>query len=419
MQVVTHEQTRVLVVDPMRENRAALAQSLSQSGMTCLEAADGMSAWTRFTTDNPDLVLAAFRLPGLPAIDLLNRVRDVSTTPFLIHVPAREFAAVLTAMRNGAADVIPYPFDLHELPTRLRAAIANHLLVDHREGDLHEFTGRSAAAVRIREQMKALAGLRISVLILGENGTGRDYAANSLAHLDRVAQGSLVKVTAATGGRRNQSDAGKTIYLDGIEHFSRVDQAYWYSRICDAEASFDHAPRRVIVSSGNDLRALARKGALDPGLADCLLRFVIAIPPLRDRSEDVEPLCDQLVRYFSRRIGRPGARLSKPALTLLEQQPWPGNTAQLAAIIEKLVAFSVDGVIGRGSVVSLLSEAPASVVSLRQDAVRRQRDELIELLDATGGNLAEAARRMNMSRGAVIYRAQKFGLLAKRVQPRS
>jgi DNA-binding NtrC family response regulator len=417
MQIVTAEQTRVLVADPVRENRAALAQSLSLSGMSCLEVADGMSAWARFTTDNPDLVLAALQLPRLPALDLLTRIRDVSSTPFVIQVPAGEFTAVVTAIRNGAADVIPFPFDLQELPTRVRAAIANTPR-DDREGDLTEFTGRSAAAARVREQTRALAGLRIAVLIHGEKGSGRDHIANSLACLDEVATGTLVRVSAETSARRVHNDVGKTIYLDGIDSFSKADQAYWHAKIRQSEMLSSEGPRRVIVSTTSDLRALARKGEVDVDLAETLLRFVITIPALRDRPADIEPLAEQLLRRISRRIGRPGARLTRPALALLAQRPWPGNTAQLAAIIERLVAFSVDGLITRRSVHSLLTEVPASVVSLRQEALHRQRDELIAILDATGGNLAEAARRMSMSRGAVIYRAQKFGLLTKRL-PRS
>ena len=80
------------------------------------------------------------------------------------------------------------------------------------------------------------------------------------------------------------------------------------------------------------------------------------------------------------------------------------------------MAFSPEGIVTQRVVSFILEEAPAGVVTLRQDALRRQRDELIAILDATGGNLAEAARRMSMSRGAVIYRAQKFGLLPKRVR---
>jgi transcriptional regulator of acetoin/glycerol metabolism len=92
--------------------------------------------------------------------------------------------------------------------------------------------------------------------------------------------------------------------------------------------------------------------------------------------------------------------------------------SHLAAVVEKLVAFSPNGLVTRRIVSSILAESPASVDALRQVAQRRQRDELVGILDQTGGNLAEAARRMGMSRGAVIYRAQKFGLLAKQSRGR-
>jgi DNA-binding NtrC family response regulator len=132
----------------------------------------------------------------------------------------------------------------------------------------------------------------------------------------------------------------------------------------------------------------------------------------------VIPLADSLSRRLSCRIGRAPVAFTAPALKLLQQQPWPGNVTQLAAVVEKLVAFSPDGLITKRLVSSILAESPASVASLRRDAVRRQRDELLAMLDSTGGNLAEAARRMEMSRGAVIYRAQKFGLLARRLRGR-
>ena len=418
MQSIADEQARVLVADPACENRALLVSSLSLSGISCLEAADGLAAWSRFTAEKPDLILAALRLPGLPAIDFLSRVRDVSTTPFIVHVPIGEFSAAITAIRNGAADVIPLPCDRGELSERIRAAIASNPASGVRDGGLNQLTGRSVAAVRIREQIKALSGLRIAVLFSGEKGSGRDHAATTLARLDGVDISELVKVRPSTSGRR-QDDVGKTVYLDDIERYSRADQAYWHDRIRDTESASRNASRRILVSTTADLLALVRKDEFDFDLANTLLRFVVTIPPLRERPEDLVPLCDALVRRISRKIGRSPACLTESAMDLLQKQAWPGNTSQLASVIEKLVAFSPDGLISNRTVSSLLAEAPASVVSLRQDALRRQRDELLSILDSTGGNLAEAARRMNLSRGAVIYRAQKFGLLARRVHARS
>jgi DNA-binding NtrC family response regulator len=158
------------------------------------------------------------------------------------------------------------------------------------------------AAVRIREQIKALSGLRIAVLFRGEKGSGRDHAATTLARLDGVEVGDLVKVPPSISGRR-QNDVGKTVYLDDIERYSLPDQAYWHDRIRDAESASRNAPRRILVSTTADLHALVRKGEFDVDLANTLLRFVVTIPPLRDRPEDLLPLCDVLVRRISRRIG--------------------------------------------------------------------------------------------------------------------
>lgn len=418
MQQTAEAPTRVLVADPISENRGALIDTLSSSGISCLEVADGVSAWTRFTAERPDLVLAALQLPGLPALELLTRIRNVSTTPFVVQVPAGEFAAAVSAIRQGADDVIPFPCNGHDLPHRIWAAIATNPARRFQERDVG-YVGRSAASSRIREQIKALAGLRIPVLFFGEKGSGRDHAASCLARADGINEKDLIRCSPGESGRRFRDDASKTIYVDDIELHSRADQAYWADRIRESQRSGSGTPRRILVSTTRNLDELSRANEIDAKLADALLRFLVYIPPLRERLEDVIPIAMNLSVRLSKRIGRPQVTITAPALRLLQQIPWPGNVSQLASVVEKIVAFSPNGLVTRRIVSSVVAESPLSVVSLRQVAHRRQRDELVAILDSTGGNLAEAARRMGMSRGAVIYRAQKFGLLAKRMRGRA
>ena len=112
-------------------------------------------------------------------------------------------------------------------------------------------------------------------------------------------------------------------------------------------------------------------------------------------------------------MGRPGVQLDRGALALLREQQWPGNVRELAGVLERLVAFSPRGSITRERVREVLGEAPGGVGSLRLRREAQQREELVVLLAACRGNLAEVARRQKLSRGAVIYRAQKHGLLPK------
>jgi DNA-binding NtrC family response regulator len=258
-----------------------------------------------------------------------------------------------------------------------------------------------------------VADLRVPVLLRGEEGTGRDHAVRAILAAQGVDPRLLTVVRpgdAAPAGRRA---AAGLFYLDGVEGLAPDEQAHWADRIAAFERAVDGAPRRVFASTSADLETLAHDGRFDAPLARTLGRFAIDLPPLRERIEDVGPLAHDLARRAAQRMGRPRVVFTAPAIRLLQRQSWPGNIAELEGIVEKLVAFSPQGQVTRRHVTSMLRESPASVRSLRRAAERRQREELLELLDATGGNLAEVARRLEVSRGAVIYRAQKFGLMPK------
>jgi transcriptional regulator of acetoin/glycerol metabolism len=112
-------------------------------------------------------------------------------------------------------------------------------------------------------------------------------------------------------------------------------------------------------------------------------------------------------------MGRERVRFDRSAVALLRSLAWPGNVRELAKLVEKLVAFSPSGDVRRERVREVLGESPDSVASLRHQRSQKQREELVALLESCGGNLAEVARRLDISRGAVIYRAQKHGLLPR------
>jgi DNA-binding NtrC family response regulator len=169
----------------------------------------------------------------------------------------------------------------------------------------------------------------------------------------------------------------------------------------------------VLACASEDLAERARDGAFHSGLAETLARFAILLPPLRERLEDVAQLAPLLAARIGAAMGRPGVQLERGALALLREQQWPGNVRELAGVLERLVAFSARGAITRERVREVLGESPDSVDSLRLRREAQQREELVGLLAVCRGNLAEVARRQKLSRGAVVYRAQKHGLLPK------
>jgi two-component system response regulator AtoC len=278
------------------------------------------------------------------------------------------------------------------------------------QAGVSRIVGRSAAMQRVRERVTALSRLRVPVLVRGEEGSGRTHVVGVLRELRGEAGAEVA--TLRTGDRRLLAplDARRSNVLEEVARLSPVEQARWRDALL---APGRDARTSVYATTTEDLALLARQDAFDPVLADTLGHFAIALPPLRDRRADLPELAAELASRACTRLGREPVALSRPALRLLQAQSWPGNVRELAFAVERLVAFTAGPRVERGHVEALFEDSPRSVVATRHARSRRQREELQRLIDETGGNLAEVARRLEMSRGGVIYRAQKFGLMRR------
>jgi len=256
--------------------------------------------------------------------------------------------------------------------------------------------------------------LRVPVLFHGETGTGLDHVARCL--VDLQSGGRSFSYASARAPR--QSDVGRTVYLDKVDEFAEADQELWFQQIHSSESSSEGAPYRVLASTNADLMSAASFGSFHPELARSLSRFRVTLAPLRYRLEDIDELVRVIGGRISRKIGRSNFVLTRSSVRSLRCQFWPGNVRELSETIERLLAFSEEGRITRRDVTLVLQEKESKLISARTTVERAQRDELIRHLQATGGNLAEVGRRIGMSRGAIIYRAQKFGLMPQRARGR-
>lgn len=275
---------------------------------------------------------------------------------------------------------------------------------------LARIVGRSAPMQRVRERVAALARLSLPVLVRGEEGSGRSHVIATLRELRGEAGAELWTLRAGDRRLLAPLEARRSVVLDEVTQLSALEQARWRELLQGAA----RGPRgSIYATSTEDLAEQARRGAFDAELADALSRFAIALPPLRERRGDLPELAQALALRDCARLGREPVAFGRSALRLLQAQSWPGNVRELAAAVERLVAFSAGPRIERGHVEALFEESPRSVGATRRARTRRQREELLRLIDETGGNLAEVARRLEMSRGGVIYRAQKFGLMKR------
>ena len=402
---------KLLVVEPSDSIRVLIAGHLDPDRFQVIESPDGRSAWTRYLRNRPSAILAALELPGLSGLELCSRVRKRDATPFIIYTTVHDVQATVSAMRAGADDVLVLPEQAEQLLDRLEHQLNRASKESCSHHQIQGIIGRSPAMRRLSARLAGTVGLRIPILLQGPRGSGRDFIASALADADGK---TLVKIPYSRPRAPLRRDSGRLVYLDEIDRFPPNLQALWHQQLEAISQSRPGTPFRVLFSSIQDIGSMALQGEFDPRLGERLNRFRFELPPLRERPGDVGPLARALLARIGPRIGRDRIIISNHAISLLSRRAWPGNVAELEAVLEQLVAFSRNGRIGRRDVQDMPLGGASSVGSLRRLAEREQREQLAQLLHDTRGNLAEAARRLGISRGAVIYRAQKFGLMPPR-----
>jgi DNA-binding NtrC family response regulator len=273
------------------------------------------------------------------------------------------------------------------------------------------FIGAGRAMGRVRSQLYALSQLTVPILFRGEPGSGRHYAASLLFQPSRT----LVQVTADDSPTRSIKRPHAYLLRD-VDGFSPQAQGFWAHAL---QGDVTAAGARVLASTSHDLAQLVSEGRFDRDLFEALERFELRFPPLRERREDIPSIAERLCAAARDALGRPECRLSRSASAALQREPWPDNVRGLQRVVEKAVAFAAGPVISVGEVRTLLAEGSESVDGLRSGRERENKDALIRELRQAGGNLAEVGRQLGISRGAVIYRAQKYGLLPEPKRARS
>jgi DNA-binding NtrC family response regulator len=402
-----------LVVDDRTESRELVAGDLAEAGFHVLEAEDGLDGWRQFRRNEPDLVVTELRMPGADGIELLRRIRGVSSVPVILLTAYGDVPAAVAAIKGGAEEFFTFPDDLGRMIDRAHELTHEVVAKTDSENLDARVVGKSAAIRRVRDRVRALAPLQVPVLVSGEPGSGHDHVVRCLHELRSGGGADLVTVAGGAPGALRRPTAGAAYYLDEVGGFTPAEQIHWFECLCESEGAEPGGAFRLFASTTEDISLRAREGSFHPVFAERLLRFQIPLAPLRERAGDIGLLASHLADRIGKAMGRERVRFDRSAVALLRSRAWPGNVRELAQVVEKLVAFSPTGDVTRERVREVLGEAPDSVTSLRHQRNRQQRKELVELLECCGGNLAEVARRMGVSRGAVIYRAQKHGLLPR------
>jgi DNA-binding NtrC family response regulator len=436
----------VLIVDDDAALREGLAETLIDLGHTPRSASSGREGLAALSEDI-DAVLLDLRMPGgLDGIDVLRRIRSRDDAPPVVVLTAFASAEnTIEAMRLGAFDHLTKPIGRNELkalldglPSRVRSRGAA------RQGSADALIGSSDGMRRMQKAIGLAAESEATVLILGETGTGKELVARALhVHSQRKdhpfiavncaaipadlleselfghVKGSFTgAVSDRTGAFR---DAGNgTLFLDEIGDMplamqAKILRALQERTVTPVGAKAVRVSARVVAATHRELSQLVAAGRFREDLYYRLNVVPIAIPPLRERPSDVEPLAEHFLALGTL-SAHANKQLSPAAIDKLCRYGWPGNVRELRNVIERACVLTrsdiidaIDIDISGGPEQSPAgdpltgADLPSAVAKLEEAMIRKA-------LDACGGNRTEAARRLNINRQLLYTKMQRYGL---------
>jgi len=464
------ERPTVLVVDDVDAVRATLRTLIERAGMQVLEAADGKTALNVVRREAPDVMVLDVRMPGMDGHEVVERAKRLNEGLPIIVITA--FGAVEDAVRMlkaGAFDYFLKPFSNERVLGSIHSALSRN----GRDGirrqivwdsgldgrlPLQEQMGSSAVVRALEAEVTLVAPTDFSVVITGETGVGKVVVARAIHAQSHRSSRRFVAVDcgaipeplieseffgyekgAFTGADHTkpgkfEAAAGGTLFLDEISNLPLAMQSKLLRAL--QEKRFYHvgscapiqADVRIVAASNQDLSAVGPT-AFRRDLYHRLSEYVIHVPPLRERKEDILFIAERFLRQTNAKLEKAVAGISEAALRVLMQYHWPGNVRELRNIIRRAVLRAEETVdiqdLGPLNPPGPPTPPPARCYELtdvelpslkeisEQSRSVAERAILVEVLAQAGGNKALAARILRIDYKTIHAKIKKYGLLQK------
>jgi DNA-binding NtrC family response regulator len=455
----TERPARLLLVDDDEAACRLLSEVLEREAYRVVSALSADEAIAKLDEEGPfDAVLTDLRMPRKSGLDLLRVLRGRDPEALVLVLTAfGDAAAAGEAIRAGAYDFISKPYDIETLRETLDRALGRRRLARRRsaggtlatgseEPEGLALVGHSPAIIDVMKTLARVAPSQATVLVLGETGTGKELVARTIHRYSERAsrrfvavncsalaegllesevfghvKGAFTGAAASRPGLFREADKG-TLFLDEIGDISPALQA----RLLRALQEHEIVPVgsetpvkidvRVIAATHRDLPELVRQGRFREDLYYRLDVVTLSLPPLRERRQDIPLLVDHFLRTLSSRHGRGPVAVDPEALRRLLGYDWPGNIRELQNVLERAVLLAEQGVIGPEhlattvrSSAAALPDAPVPAPALR-GLEEVEREHVIRVLAATGGNREESSRILGISRRTLTRMIQRWGL---------
>jgi NtrC-family two-component system response regulator AlgB len=440
---------RVLVIDDEKNIRTTLAAYLEGMGCRVVAVATAGAALSALESQTFDLAFLDLRLKEMSGLELLPKL--LSLSPRLAVVVVTAYATIETAVeaiKRGARDYLPKPFTPEQIK-HLVEGMAERLSLSRQVEELKAHLKEAVPEVVLEtdspkmqatlEMVERVAASEISVLLLGENGTGKGVIARWLHARSQRAGGPFVVIscptlseellaselfghvkgafTGATRDREGRLEAaqGGTVFLDEVSEISpglqakllRFLQEKQFERV--GENRTRRADVRVVAATNRNLEEEVKTGRFREDLFYRLNSVQISLPPLRERREDIAGLARQFLDFFAHQARRPTPELSPSALDVLLAYSWPGNIRELRNVLERAVILWPSQVIEPEAFPEPIASQGSTVASLgRNYSLELIEREHIRRVLARTATLEEAAHILGIDASTLWRKRKKY-----------
>ncbi len=450
-------QTRktILAVDDDPHILEVLEVRLVSAGYDVVTAGDGAEALAVLATRPVRLVISDIRMPGMDGMRLLEEMeRRGLRLPIIFLTAHGSIPGAVEAIKHGAVDYLTKPFDGQELLARVAEVFAKAAGMDASAGaDMAEsgLVGASPAMRELAAMIERVAARDVNVLILGESGTGKELVANCIHRRSPRKNGPIVTVDCGSTpaglleselfghvkgsfthavkdkkGLIEQANLG-TLFLDEIGNIAmemqvrllRFLENHKIRRIGDVrEIQVDC---RVIAATNADIFEQVAEGVFREDLLYRLKVVTINVPPLRERREDIPVLAEHFIRQFCAAQAMPPVIVPAETMAYLMAYPWPGNVRQLRNALEAGVVLCSEATLAPGDLqLPLAGKGPdrsgEGEDSLSLDA--SEKAAIVRALEQAGWVQKAAAPLLGVSRRALNYKIQKYGIELPKRRPK-
>jgi two-component system, NtrC family, nitrogen regulation response regulator NtrX len=447
---------KILLVDDEVSILHSLSGALRDEGYQVSMAHSGEEALEEAHHDMPDIVLLDVWMPGIDGLEVLERLKRLSAElPVIIISGHGNIETAVRATKLGAFDFVEKPLSLDRILVSIQNALQfqrlqeDNLIWRQKATRRLQITGQSQVIESLRAQIQRAAPTNATVLITGENGTGKELVAKALHHLSQRSQRPLIEVNCAaipeelieselfghekgsfTGAhekRRGKFDLanGGTLFLDEIGDMSlktqakilRIIQEQCFERVGGARVV--RVDVRLIAATNKDLPGEIESGRFRQDLYYRLNVIPLHVPPLRDRLEDIPILIEDSLQDLARESALGRKQVSAEVIACLQRYIWPGNVRELKNFIERLVIMSPGQVISRKDLpadfLSQLSMAdtatnPYLSLTLKEARTCFEREYLVRKLQENDWNISTTATKIGVERSHLHRKMKSLGI---------